>query len=238
MILLPGFSFITFPESIDWVRMLQFFIVLYFSISFHECAHAWAANRNGDDTARLMGRMTLNPIPHIDMIGTVIIPVIGYLTSGFALIGWGKPVPVNSLRFKNYRRGEIETSLAGPLSNLILVFGGLLLMRLALKISPVPAGAERNPVLINLLGQIAILNMVLCLFNLIPIHPLDGSHVLKHYLSREALESYDRIIGPYGWIILLLLLNLGALGFIFNIGFRIMLLFVNDVHVWIRVLAR
>jgi len=236
MIPLLAFPFITLPESIDWLRLFQFFVVLYFSISFHECAHAWAANRNGDDTARLMGRMTLNPLPHLDIIGTVIIPVVSFLTSGFALIGWGKPVPVNPVRFRNYRRGEIETSLAGPLSNLILVVGALLLTKFVLKIAPV--WARTNPVPVTFLGQVAALNMALFLFNLIPIYPLDGSHILKNFLSRQALEVYDRLISPYGWIILLVLLNVGVLGLVFDIGFRIMFLVVEDPQVWRRVFSR
>lgn len=201
------------PQTLEeWTWVFQFFVILYFSISFHECAHAWAASRNGDDTARLMGRMTLNPIPHIDIIGTVIIPILFFFSGGFRLIGWGKPVPVNPLQFKNYRRGEIETSLAGPLSNLILVVASLLVMRLLLKVAP---GWH---FLTEFLWQVAGLNMVLCLFNLIPIYPLDGSHILKIFLPREAAASYDRFITPYGWIILLLLLNIRALDFIFAFG--------------------
>lgn len=237
MIAWPMMLFINFPQTAgQWIRMIQFFVVLYLSISVHECAHAWAANRNGDDTARLMGRMTLNPIPHIDLIGTVIIPLVMYMSSGFALIGWGKPVPVNPLRFRNYTKGEIETSLAGVVCNLILMIGSLLLLRLLLKVAPVWSRA--NPVLAVFLGQLALLNMVLCLFNLIPIHPLDGSHVLRKFLSKEALETYDRLITPYGWIILLVLLNIGALSFVFKIGFRVMLLFVSDMDVWSKVFSR
>jgi Zn-dependent protease len=213
--------FISIPENIDLVRMIQFFIVLYFSISFHECAHAWAANRNGDDTARLMGRMTLNPVPHIDILGTVIIPILGFFFSGIRLIGWGKPVPVNPLRFTNHRRGEIETSLSGPLSNLILVIGSVLLMRFLLKVAP------GWGVLIDFLWMGALLNMTLCLFNLIPIYPLDGSHILKNILSRESMVAYDSVITPYGPFILLVLLNLGALDFIFRFGVRTVLFFVG-----------
>ncbi len=222
MIPWPLILFITFPQTADqWIRMFQFFAVLYFSISFHECAHAWAANRNGDDTARLMGRMTLNPIPHIDIIGTVIIPLACFFSSGFALIGWGKPVPVNPVRFKNYRRGEIETSMAGPLSNLILVIAAILLMRFLLKIAP---GWH---IAIELLWLAAVLNMVLCIFNLLPIYPLDGSHVLKLFLSREALESYDKFITPYGWIILLVLVNTRLFGLVFEFGQWILLRLVG-----------
>lgn len=220
MTLWPLVSLISVPEEIDWVGMFQFLAVLYFSISFHEYAHAWAANRNGDDTARLMGRMTLNPAAHIDFIGTVIIPLLGFFFSGFRLIGWGKPVPVNPLRFRNYRRGEIETSLAGPFSNFVLLVASVFLLRLVFKVAP------RWDVAVEFLKLAAVLNMVLCLFNLIPIHPLDGSHILKNFLSREALEVYDRLITPYGPFLLLLLLNLGALDFIFLFGLRMLLLFV------------
>lgn len=213
--------FISLPEQINWVRMFQFFIVLYFSISFHECAHAWAANRNGDDTARLMGRMTLNPLPHIDIVGTVIIPLLGFFFSGIRLIGWGKPVPVNPLRFKNHRRGEIETSLAGPLSNLLLVIGSLLLLRLLLRV------LSGWSVLTDFLWMAAVLNMVLCLFNLIPIYPLDGSHILRNFLSKQALETYDRVVTPYGPFLLLVLLNVGALDFIFRFGLRAAFLFLR-----------
>ncbi len=237
MIEWPIVLFINLPQTAgEWIRMLQFFIVLYLSVSIHECAHAWAANRNGDDTARLMGRMTINPVPHIDIIGTVIIPLFSYVSSGFALIGWGKPVPVNPVRFRNHTRGEIETSLAGVVSNVILMVAALLLMRFLLRVAP--SWSRTNQVLPVFLGQLALLNMVLCLFNLIPIHPLDGSHVFRKFLSREALHTYDRLITPYGWIILLVLLNVGALRFVFNIGFRVMLLFVSDLEIWSRVLRR
>lgn len=220
--------FFRLPEDINWVLMFQFFVALYFSISFHECAHAWAANRNGDDTARLLGRMTLNPVPHIDIIGTVMIPLISFFMSGFALIGWGKPVPVNPLRFKNYRRGEIETSLAGPLSNLIVVLVASLALRILYRFAP---GSNTPNNILSFVAEflwiIAFLNMALCLFNLIPIYPLDGSHILKIFLSREALQAYDRYISPYGWIILLVLLNVGALRIVFRLGQYVLLLLVG-----------
>ena len=195
----------------EWIRIVQFFIVFYFSISFHECAHAWAAYRNGDDTARLMGRMTLNPIPHLDPIGTVLLPLL-MLFSSLRLIGWARPVPVNPLRFRNQRRGEIETSLAGPLSNLILAIGCVLLLRVLLRFAPawdVPIG---------FLATAVLLNTALFVFNLIPIYPLDGSHILKSFLSREATQAYDRYITPYGWIILLVLLYSGVLHIVFGAG--------------------
>ncbi len=195
----------------EWIRIIQFFIVFYFSISFHECAHAWAAYRNGDDTARLMGRMTLNPIPHLDPIGTVILPLL-MLLSSFRLLGWAKPVPVNPLRFRNYRRGEIETSIAGPLSNLILAVGAALLLRFLVRLLP------PWHVAIGFLATAAFLNIALCVFNLVPIYPLDGSHILKNLLSREANQAYDRYVTPYGWIILLALVYSGLFRFVFYVG--------------------
>lgn len=195
----------------EWIRIAQFFIVFYFSISFHECAHAWAAYRNGDDTARLMGRMTLNPIPHLDPIGTVLLPLL-MLFSSFRLIGWARPVPVNPLRFRNQRRGEMETSLAGPLSNLILAIGCVLLLRVLLRFAP----AWDVP--IAFLATAVLLNTALFVFNLIPIYPLDGSHILKNFLSREARQAYDRYITPYGWIIVLALVYSGLFQYVFYVG--------------------
>jgi Zn-dependent protease len=208
--------FIQMPRTVgEWIRIAQFLIVFYFSISFHECAHAWAAYRNGDDTARLMGRMTLNPIPHIDPIGTVLLPLL-MLLSSFRLIGWAKPVPVNPLHFRNYRRGELETSLAGPLSNLMLAIGAALLLRALLRVAP---GWE---VPIGFLATAVFLNTALFVFNLIPIHPLDGSHILRNFLSREAMETYDRFVTPYGWIILLVLLYSGVLRIVFGAGWLVL----------------
>jgi len=204
--------FIQMPRTAgEWIQVIQFFIVFYFSISFHECAHAWAAYRNGDDTARLMGRMTLNPIPHLDPIGTVILPLL-MLLSSFRLLGWAKPVPVNPLRFRNYRRGEIETSIAGPLSNLILAVGAALLLRFLVRLLP------PWHVAVGFLATAAFLNIALCVFNLVPIYPLDGSHILKNFLSREANQVYDRYVTPYGWIILLALVYSGLFRFVFYVG--------------------
>jgi Zn-dependent protease len=203
---------IQFPQTAgEWIHIAQFFIVFYFSISFHECAHAWAAYRNGDDTARLMGRMTLNPIPHLDPVGTVVLPLF-MLFSSFRLLGWAKPVPVNPLHFRNYRRGEIETSLAGPVSNLLLAVGSVLLLRVLLRFLPT------WDVAIGFLATAAFLNVALCIFNLVPIYPLDGSHILKNFLSKQAAEAYDRYITPYGWFILLGLVYSGLFGVVFSVG--------------------
>ncbi len=168
------------------LRIVELAVILLFSITVHEASHAWMANRCGDDTARLMGRMTLNPVPHIDPIGTILIPGIMILMSITmqgtpALLGWAKPVPVNPLRFKNYHKGEILVSLAGPAANLIVLFAALIICRVMLQAN-VPTDSQIFLFFVSFM----FLNLLLFLFNLIPIPPLDGSHVLKIFLSYQA----------------------------------------------------
>ncbi len=204
-----------------FLQVAQLAIVFLFSISFHESAHAWMADRCGDDTARLMGRMTLNPIVHIDPIGTVLIPGImvlrslSMLGSGMpAMIGWAKPVPVNPLRYRDYRKGELLVSLAGPVSNLILLIGGAIVLRLMLLMNLSP---KADPIF-DFFFFFVSLNMILFMFNLMPIYPLDGSHILKLVLSREAAEAYDRYISPYGILIILIFVNTPVFGFLYSTG--------------------
>ncbi len=214
---MPIFSellgFINLAE-INLLEIFQFLLILYFSVSFHECAHAWMAERCGDDTARLQGRLTLNPLAHIDPIGTVVVPLMMILFSGM-LIGWAKPVPVNPLRFKEYHKGQFLTSIVGPLSNLVLLIAGALIVRLLLILG---RGGMNVSVFIGFFGAFTMLNVVLCIFNLIPIPPLDGSHILKLYLRGEALAVYNRIFGPYGFFILMVLVMSGALSPLFRLG--------------------
>ncbi|MCX5888833.1 MAG: site-2 protease family protein [Deltaproteobacteria bacterium] len=143
-------------------------IVLLFSIIVHEVAHGYVALLNGDPTARIMGRITLNPGPHIDPVGSILIPGILLLTHAGLLFGWAKPVPVNPLNFRNYRWGEITVSAAGPLSNLALAVAFAFLLRLDLG----------NVGVVKMAYFGVIINIFLALFNLIPIPPLDGSHIL------------------------------------------------------------
>ena len=208
---------ISIPEI--FLYMIQFMVILLFSLSFHESAHAFMAYKCGDDTARLMGRMTLNPIVHIDPIGTLLLPGImiamSLMGSSPFLFGWAKPVPVNPLNFRDYRKGELLVSLAGPFSNLILVAGGALICR-ALLIIDFSGKMIGNPFFIFFIFFTS-LNAILFLFNLIPIPPLDGSHVLKLFLSRSAAETYNRVIAPYGFLIIIGLIYFGVLGFLFSI---------------------
>jgi len=208
-------GFIRNLPEINLLEILQFFVILHFSVSFHECAHAWMADRCGDDTARLMGRLTLNPLAHIDIFGTVILPLIMILGSPIALIGWGKPVPVNPIRFTDYRKGQILTSIVGPISNLILMIIGALIIRILIILAS--RGMEVG-VFLDFFFSFTMLNMVLCIFNLIPIPPLDGSHILRQFLSGEVRAMYDQFLGRFGMFILLFLVMFGWLRPIFILG--------------------
>ena len=197
-------------------------IVFLFAISVHESAHAWMAWRLGDPTARMLGRVTLNPIKHIDPVGTILLPAIAMITH-FPVIGWAKPTPVDPRNFKHYVRDDIMTSVAGPVSNFLTAavavvglmviahasqVGRLVVFALArgastgdlAQIMPADAGAI-VPIGALLYAGMEI-NVLLGVFNLIPIPPLDGSHVIRHFLSQGALRVYDNI-GMWGLVILM-----------------------------------
>ena len=171
-------------------------------LSFHEFGHAWMAYKCGDDTARIMGRMTINPIVHIDPIGTVLIPLaILWLNPGFFIFGWAKPVPVNPNNYETRTRDDILISMAGPAMNVILAILLMAVYRLALEL-PIDVGA--GAIVLNL-ELVAFISMILCVFNLIPIPPLDGSHVMRHVVGMSE-ETYLKI-AQYGFIILLIAIN-------------------------------
>jgi Zn-dependent protease len=186
--------------SMNPIIILQF-AVLLFSITIHEASHAWMASRCGDPTAAYLGRVTLNPIPHIDIIGTIIIPLFMMIyPQSFGLIGWGKPCPVNPTNFHHYRRDDILVSLAGVTSNLLAALGSLFLLKSFMMMGIKSQGMFY---LFRILFQ---LNVILMFFNLLPIPPLDGSHVLKHFLSEKASERFA-FFDQWGFIILLILIN-------------------------------
>lgn len=173
-------------------------VVLLFSVIVHEVMHGLVALKFGDHTAERAGRLTLNPIPHIDLFGTILLPGLLILTGSPILFGWAKPVPVNPLNFSNLRKGELFVSAAGILANFALVaIAAILYHLLVLTQTPV--------IILNLLRFGAIINLVLGIFNLFPIPPLDGSKILMSQLPYNLAQSYAKI-EPYGILILLILM--------------------------------
>jgi Zn-dependent protease len=201
------------PEHI--ARGLTAYVVLLFSLSVHESAHAWMAHRMGDDTALRLGRVSLNPIVHIDPIGTVLFPLIQIFT-GIPTLGWAKPTPYNPANFRrdvSLRQGHMMVAGAGPLSNLLLA-----LLFTAVFFVIVRAGVAvtgRNP-LVMLVAAGIQMNIVLALFNFVPIPPLDGSKVASYGLPGSFGDRYDRVMEPYGYMILLLLMITGVLNFVIS----------------------
>ena len=201
------------------VEILYQMIAFLFAISVHESAHAWTASRCGDPTARMLGRVSLNPIRHIDPIGTIVLPLVAAI-SGIPLLGWAKPTPVDPRNFRHPVMDDILTSVAGPVSNFIVATGALLLLG-GISLSSASGhtlvtglargfegAASDSPLafVAELLHALMIINIVLAVFNLIPVPPLDGSHVLRHFLPDSVGMVYDRI----GIFALLALVYLGG----------------------------
>lgn len=209
--------------------ILLWFVVFLFSLSFHEAAHAWTSLRYGDDTGKLQGRITLNPLPHIDPFGTILFPLIGMMAGGF-MFGWAKPVMTNPLLWRDKKKANIMVSAAGPISNFILVVIAFVLIKLLLGVGTMQtptftiAGGPFNiivpttesPVLMavaTLLSVMLTLNIILGIFNLLPIPPLDGSHVMESLLPPSLAQGYQQI-APYGFILLIALMYIGVFGYI------------------------
>lgn len=185
--------------SMDPVDAVVLYISLLFSLCVHEASHAAMSNYCGDDTARLQGRLTLNPLAHIDLVGTVILPIIMLATSGM-LIGWAKPVPFNPRNLRNLRRDPVLIAMAGPGANLLLAMLFIFLTR-AISLT---VGLESIPELLFLLFYyIIFMNLLLMVFNLIPVPPLDGHYVLNYFLPPAGQRMMQQI-GPFGILIAIL----------------------------------
>ncbi len=201
------------------------YVILLFALSLHEAAHAWMASRLGDQTARMLGRVTLNPIKHIDPIGTVLIPLAMLFLPGAGrlLFGWARPTPVNTRNFKRVVRDDILTTLAGPVSNIAAAVASLIALIIVAKATPTGAivvkGLAMGMVDPSLMGGSPVifpmvvlfyfsivLNLFLAAFNLLPLPPLDGSHIIRHILPYNALRVYDSL----GMISLILILFFGG----------------------------
>ncbi|OGR39686.1 MAG: hypothetical protein A2X29_10690 [Elusimicrobia bacterium GWA2_64_40] len=186
----------------EWILQLP---VLFFSVIFHEFAHGFTAYRRGDDTAYLSGRLSFNPLPHIDPVGTILLPA-ACIFLNFPAIGWAKPVPVNPYRLHSPKTDMAWVALSGPLSNITLA----LLAAVSFKLVGMFMGGDLAYTLLRMLGFAVVINLLLAVFNMIPVFPLDGSQVALGLLKGRALEIYEKHL-PYGMYIILGLVVTGAL---------------------------
>lgn len=207
----------------DMTKVLNFVMqiaVLLFSVSVHESAHGWMAERFGDPTARMQGRITLNPIAHIDLFGSIILPIILAITHA-PIFGMAKPVIWNPYNVRNYRKAMISISAAGPTSNLITASAGIGIFLILKHLNPgilmvilnlistgVLTVSNGMDAVVLILFELIIINVVLAVFNLLPVPPLDGSGILEGFLHGEALENYLKI-KPFGLIILIFIIFTG-----------------------------
>jgi len=199
--------------TLQHVDIIFQIIAFLFAISVHESAHAWMANLRGDPTARMLGRITLNPIKHIDPVGTLLLPAVAAFT-GLRLLGWAKPTPVNPQNFRNPVLDDVLTSVVGPISNLAVATSaatGLLVFKITSAagrdvvdqiVGPIPLHSQSFLVpFCVLLYEVMAINIRLAVFNLIPVPPLDGSHVLRHFLPDAVRQMYDAL-GIVGLVVL------------------------------------
>jgi Zn-dependent protease len=189
-------------------RFSVWLLPVLFAITLHEVAHGWAASRLGDNTAKSLGRLSLNPLRHIDLVGTILVPGLLLAFGGF-IFGWAKPVPVDWGRLRHPRRDMALVAVAGPGANLVMALGWAILLRLAMEL---PESLDYVALPLGLMGKAGIaINSVLMVLNLLPIPPLDGSRVVSTLLPLRAAIQYSRI-EPYGFWILLILIYTNILG--------------------------
>jgi Zn-dependent protease len=191
--------------DVDLVQLLIAFVILISSLTFHEAAHAWTANQLGDPTARLLGRLTLNPAVHVDVIGTIVFPLVAMVT-GFPLIGWAKPVPVDMRNLRHPRRDFAIVAAAGPISNLILAGVGAAVFT----VWGADASSDTRELIATGLLRFVLLNVLLAVFNLIPVPPLDGGNILMGVVPESMAVAIDKL-RPWGFLLLYALMLSGVL---------------------------
>ncbi len=207
--------------DINLAQVFISFIVLLFSLTVHEMAHAWTADAFGDPTARILGRVSLNPLVHADPIGTILFPLVAMIANA-PLLGWAKPVPVNIRQLRHPRRDYVLVAAAGPASNLVMAIAAALLLAV-LPISPQTLGETTVSVpLAAILSQAMRLNVLLAVFNMIPIPPLDGGNVLAGLLPAPLALSFNRI-RPYGFLLLYVLILTNGFDYIVVPPYRFIL---------------
>jgi Zn-dependent protease len=222
-------------QGIDIGQLIIYMVVLIFAISAHEAAHAWMSNRFGDDTARLLGRITLNPIAHIDPIGTLLIPIAGFIfahmggaLAAIPLIGWGKPTPVNPLRWRNKNVANVMVSAAGIMANLIIAITTFIVFKILLTtgvLGLVTSGTMSEDIATPLkmfLFFSLIMNVSLAVFNLLPFPPLDGSKILQTFLP-QSMQPILTALEQYGFLILIAFIYMGLFSKIFEPIFSIII---------------
>lgn len=193
-------------QGLDFTQILIQFAVIILSLTVHEAAHAWSAERLGDRTARLLGRVSLNPAVHVDPIGTILFPLIAMVT-GAPLLGWAKPVPVNTMQLGGkWKEKFMAIAAAGPASNLVLAGIGAIVLRLVLG----PFGQPPTATVVDVLVTVVELNVLLAVFNMVPLPPLDGGNVLAGLLRGNAAALFENV-RPYGFLILYGLMFSGIL---------------------------
>ena len=196
--------------NIDFAQLLAGLLVLLFSLTVHEAAHAWSADRLGDSTARMLGRLSLNPAVHIDPIGTIVFPLLALVTN-LPLIGWAKPVPVNTSQLRpHWRQKFMVIAAAGPASNLVLAAMAAILLRALAPVGETAGGVAASAWLPSMLNMAVVVNVLLAVFNMVPVPPLDGGNVLSGLLTGPMADTFDRV-RPYGFLILYGLMLTGML---------------------------
>lgn len=199
-------------------HLIIYMVVLVLAISCHEAGHAWTSYKFGDDTAYMLGRVTLNPVAHTDPIGTLLIPIIAFIFGAIGgplgaipLIGWGKPTPVNPRKWTNYTWGNVSVSVAGVIANLILLIIGIVVAKILMSQGFDVGdffGYSTNPIAI-FVGYLMTINLALFVFNLLPFPPLDGSKILATFLPASA-EPILNMLEQYGFLILMALIYIGV----------------------------